>query len=51
MQFKHNHIVITYFYECMTTSELCVFSGCAVGDLAGPVIVAFCAGRVFHLNP
>ncbi|XP_073226557.1 uncharacterized protein [Cicer arietinum] len=24
--------------------------GCAIGDLTGPVIVAVCANRVFHLN-
>lgn len=26
------------------------FAGCAVGDLAGPIIVSFCCEKVFHVD-
>lgn len=39
--FLSSSVVVQYFSSWMTHC----FAGCAIGDLAGPVILSFCLGK------
>jgi len=50
LSLTYERFIFFFFISGFLILMFLFFSGCAIGDLVGPVIVAVCADKVLHVN-